>query len=105
MIDERTLLGAIKYSTQEECQQMAQTFAALAATPRDAAFRGEITRRLEALPPEREFELARELTEARARIRAHNDRLWATGWHPEQMRRELEARGYKGLQVPEGEAA
>lgn len=87
----------IAASSQEECRQIGSLFLSFADKPRDASWEADFARQLDALP-EHVTGRAMVIADARRRVLAENERLWATGWHPMQMRAILEHAGYTGAE-------
>lgn len=100
MIDNRDLIRAIANSTPEECRELGKLFLAMADAPRDLHWKASFREKLASMPAPPDQTREGIVATARARITAENDELWRQGWHPTQMRRELEARGYTGIAAP-----
>ncbi|MBM7406916.1 MULTISPECIES: hypothetical protein [Sphingomonas] len=106
MISERDLLQSIANSTPDECRQIGQLFLSFVDAPRDAVWEANFRRRLAALPVQAS-DLATLIAERRRYVAEYGGALeaWRHGWHPIQMRRQLEAMGYKGAPGGEPDAA
>lgn len=102
MIDEKTLIAIIAKSTQDECKQMGQLFASFASAPRDVHWESQMRRTLALFPNPPKSDLTVAIEAARQRVKADEDERYADGWHPEHMRRKLEALGYTGPDIIEG---
>lgn len=89
------LLKMIAASSQEECRQIGSLFLSFADKPRDASWEADFQRQLDALP-EQVTGRSMVIADARRRVLAEQERLWASGWHPLQMRAILEQAGYTG---------
>jgi hypothetical protein len=100
MIDQRELIQALARSTPDECREIGKLFLSMADVPRDVHWKAGFSEKLAMFPEPPETSIAIQMGKARARVTAENDALRAAGWHPIQMRAELEARGYTGAAAP-----
>lgn len=100
MLDARQMLILISRSTPAECRELGRLLLAMADAPRDIHWRASFAEKLAAMPAPPESDVAQIIAKARARVAAEQDALRETGWHPTQMRQELEARGYTGTLAP-----
>lgn len=101
MLDEKTAIEMIAATSQDECRQLAELFASFADTPRDVHWRAQMRRTLAMYPEPPKTTVSLAIAAGRARVAANEDRLWAEGWHPDQMREKLAEYGYTGAPTPE----
>jgi hypothetical protein len=99
MIDERTLIGIIARSTQDECKQMGDLFLSFASAARDVHWESQMRRTLAMFPDPPQGDLVNAIMAGRERVARHNKELWDEGWHPVQMRQKLEELGHTGNQA------
>ncbi|MEN2787855.1 hypothetical protein ACFOKI_15865 [Sphingomonas qilianensis] len=95
----RRFVTLIANSTQQQCREMGEMMISLASAPRDHRWQTQMAKALEDFPEPPASTIVTAMEQGRKRIEAHDRELWSTGWHPVQMRRELEARGYQGEQA------
>lgn len=105
MIDEKTLIAIIARSSQDECRQMGDLFLSFASAPRDVHWDAQMRRTLMMFPDPPKSDITIAIEQGRARVAKYEDELWAAGWHPLQMKKELEARGYTGAPTDEAQQA
>ncbi|MEN2787566.1 hypothetical protein ACFOKI_02900 [Sphingomonas qilianensis] len=92
----RRFITLIASSSQDQCREMGELMTSLASSPRDHHWRMQMQKALDNYPEAPVSSIASAIEDGRARVKADNDELWATGWHPIQMRAKLVELGYNG---------
>lgn len=97
MAMERHLLEMLRHARPNEMREMGELLISLADEPRGKRWNGMLDAVLAKFPDPEPSDLVQAIEAGRARVKSRDDAQYATGWHPVQMRAELEARGYQGL--------
>jgi hypothetical protein len=92
----RRFIKLVASTSQDQCREMGELMTMLASSPRDHHWRMQMQKALENYPETPPSTIATSIAAARAQVKADNDELWATGWHPIQMRAKLVELGYNG---------
>lgn len=96
MTFEQSVMTALRNLTPAEMRQTGELLLALADSPRDATWKYKMDQAIAAMPTPPKPSLMGAIEEGNKRVQASEEELWATGWHPAQMRAELERLGYTG---------